>query len=146
MKSLHGVLHGGLWIRFHGLQGGEKHMVSKMWTSRKFWETMTFLNIFFQHDGLHGIFQYRFQDIQTPPSNSLNLIEFDTYYIQPNSPLFFGQQNMQRSRNMVHSHFTLCLRACDYIQRLSQHPWYGLWMSVKGPHYYKVTTLGSCVK
>ena len=31
-------------------------------------------------------------------------------------------------------------------KRLSQHPWYGLWMRVKGPHHYKVTTLGSCVK
>ena len=48
--------------------------------------------------------------------------------------------------NMVHSHFTLCLRAHDYIKHLSQHPWYGLWMRVKGPHHYKVTVLGSCVK
>jgi hypothetical protein len=40
-------------------------------------------------------------------------------------------------------HFTLCLRARDYIKRLSQHPWYGLWMRVKGPHHYKVTALGS---
>jgi hypothetical protein len=47
---------------------------------------------------------------------------------------------------MVHSHFTLRMRACDYIKRLSQHPWYGLWMRVKGPHHYKVTTLGSYVK
>ena len=53
---------------------------------------------------------------------------------------------MQWSRNMVHSHFTLCLRARDYIQRLSQHPWYGLWMRVKDPHHYKVMALGSCVK
>ena len=27
-----------------------------------------------------------------------------------------------------------------------QHPWYGLWMRVKGPHHYKVIALGSCVK
>ena len=31
---------------------------------------------------------------------------------------------MQWSRNMVHSHFTQCLRAHDCIKRLSQHPWY----------------------
>ena len=53
---------------------------------------------------------------------------------------------MQWSRNMIHSHFTLCLRACDYIKRLFQHPGYGLWMRVKGPHHYKVVALGSCVK
>ena len=47
---------------------------------------------------------------------------------------------------MVHSHFTLCLRIRDYIKRLSQHPWYGLWMRVKGPHHYKVMALGLCVK
>jgi hypothetical protein len=35
------------------------------------------------------------------------------------------------------------LRVSNYIKRLSQHPWYGLWMRVKGPHHYKVTTLGS---
>ena len=39
-----------------------------------------------------------------------------------------------------HSHFTVCLRAHDYIKRLSQHPWYDLWMRVKGPH--KVTAIG----
>ena len=53
---------------------------------------------------------------------------------------------MQWSCNMIHSHFTLCLRICDYLKRLSQHPWYGLWMRVKGLHHYKVTALGSCVK
>jgi hypothetical protein len=47
---------------------------------------------------------------------------------------------------MIHSHFTLCLRACDYMKRLSQHPWYGLWMRVEGPHHYKVAALGSCLK
>ena len=89
---------------------------------------------------------YISQDRLTPPSSSLKLIEFETYCIKPNPPLFFLQQNMQWFRNMVHSHFTLCLRACDYIKQLSQHPWYGLWMRVKGPHHYKVTALGSCVK
>ena len=32
--------------------------------------------------------QGRFQDIQTPPSSSLKLIEFKTYYIKPNPTLF----------------------------------------------------------
>ena len=81
-----------------------------------------------------------------PPSSSLKLVEFETYYMKPNPPLFFRQQNMQWSRNMVHSHFTLCLRVWDYVKRLPQHPWHGLWIRVKGPHHYKVTALGSCVK
>ena len=33
---------------------------------------------------------------------------------------------------MVHSHFTLCSRVRDYLKRLSQHLWYGLWIRVKG--------------
>ena len=82
----------------------------------------------------------------TSPCNSLELIKFETCYIKPNPPLFSRQQNLQWSRNMIHSHFTLCVRAQDYIKWLSQHPWYGLWMRVKGPHHYKVTALGSCVK
>ena len=53
---------------------------------------------------------------------------------------------MQWSRNMVHSHFTLCLRVRDHLKQLSQHPKYGLWMRVKSPHHYKVMALGSCVK
>ena len=104
---------------------------------------------FFQQDRLqdifHNIMQDRFQNRITSPSNSLKLIKFKTYYIEPNPPLFFPPTNMQWSHNMVHSHFTLCLRARDYIKRLSQHPWYGLWMRVKGRHHYKVTALGSCV-
>ena len=151
--DLHGVLHGGLLIRFHGLpkfsccppprDGPDEN-------SRRTW----FFWFFFQQDRFqdklqrrfHNIFQDRFQDRQTPPSISLKLIEFEKYYIKPNPPLFFRQQNMQWSRNMVHSHFTLCLRARDYIKWLSHHPWYGLCMRVKGPHHYKVMALGSCVK
>ena len=59
----------------------------------------------------HNRFHDIFHDKQTPPSSSLELVEFETYYIKLNPPLFFCQQNMQWSRNMVHSHFTLCLRA-----------------------------------
>ena len=88
----------------------------------------------------------RFQDKQTPPSSPLKLVEFETYCIQPNPPLFFRQQNMQWPRNMVHSHFTLWLRTLDYIEQLSQHTCYGLWMRVNGPHHYKVMAFGSCVK
>ena len=40
-----------------------------------------FFLIFFQHD--------IFQDGQTPPSNALKLIEFETFYIEPNPPFFF---------------------------------------------------------
>ena len=60
---------------------------------------------------LQGKFHNRFQERQTPPSNSLQLIEFETLYIKPNSPLFFRQQNMQWSCNMVNSYLILCLRA-----------------------------------
>ena len=106
-----------------------------------------FLMCFFsQHDIFQGRFHNRFQDWQMPPSSSLKLVEFETYYMKPNPPLFFRQQNMQWSRNMVHSHFTLCLRFRDYLKRLSQHPCYSLWMRVNGPPHYKVTALGSCVK
>ena len=103
---------------------------------------MTFFNILFHHDILQGIFQ----DKQSPPSDSLKLLEFETYYIKPNPPLFLHQQNMQWCCNLIHSHFTLCLRACDYIKQLSQHPWYSFWMRVKNPHHCKVTALGSCVE
>jgi hypothetical protein len=106
---------------------------------------------------VHG----KFQDRQTPPSNSLKLIEFETCYTKSNPPLFFRQQSMQWSRNMVHSHFTLRLRARDYINgfpntrgmafgwetrvltitrsRLLAHVWSGLkggftlWLKIKRP-------------
>jgi hypothetical protein len=104
-----------------------------------------FFNILFQHDKCEDILQGKFQiprqipESTTPPSNSLKWIEFETYYIIPNPSFFFRQQNMLWSCNMVHSHFTLCLRACDYIKWLPQHPWHSLWMRVKGPHHYKLT-------
>ena len=61
-----------------------------------------------------------FYNRQTPPRNSLKLIEFETCYNKRNPRLFFRQQNMQCSRFMVHSHFTLYLRARDYMKQLSQ--------------------------
>jgi hypothetical protein len=142
MKSLHGVLHGGLWIRF---QVSRNVCHAHLNASCNFREAMNFL-IFFQQDGFQDILHGRFKNKQTPPSTSLKSIEFEAHNIKPNPPLFFRQHNMQWSRNMVHSHFTLCLRAREYIKWLFQHPWYGLWMRVKGPHHYKVTAPGSCVK
>ena len=65
MESLHGVLHGRLWIRFHGLLDFSSGLIPK--------ETMTFFFlIFFQldrfHDKLtvkfHNGLQNRFQDKQ----------------------------------------------------------------------------------
>ena len=53
-----------------------------------------YLKKYSQHDkfqdGLQGTFQYRFHDKQTPTINYLKLIEFETYYIKPNPPLFFS--------------------------------------------------------
>ena len=43
-----------------------------------------FFNFFFQQDRLQGRFQYR----QTPSSNYLKVIEFETCYIKPNPPFF----------------------------------------------------------
>ena len=59
MKSLHGVLHGGLWIRFHGSPGICIRPTSKRWAKRKFRETIIFLSILFQQDK----FQDRLQSI-----------------------------------------------------------------------------------
>jgi hypothetical protein len=145
MKSLHGVMHGGLWIRIHGLPEFSLGPPPRDHDSIQILRDHDSIQYFFQHDKFHGKFHNRFQDKQTPPSNPLKLIEFEIYYNKPN-PLFFRQHNMRWTCNMVHSHFTLCLRAHDYIERLSQHPWYGLWMRVKGLHHYKVAALGSCVK
>ena len=45
--------------------------------------------LFFQQDRFHDKFQLIFEDKQTPPSSSLKLVEFGTYYNIPNPPLFF---------------------------------------------------------
>jgi hypothetical protein len=42
-------------------------------------ETMRFFLIFLQYGRFQDRLQGRFQDKQTPPSNSLKLIEFETY-------------------------------------------------------------------
>ena len=131
MKSLHGIQHGGLRIRFHGLPNFSSSLPPRGGPDASFGRPLIFF--IFQQDKFHGRFQNRFHDSQTPPSSSLKLVDFETYYIEPNPPLFFCQQNMQWSRNMVHSHLTLCLRVRDYLNRLSQHPRYGFWMRVKGP-------------
>ena len=92
-----------------------------------------------------------FQDIdrgQTNTTNEFSQTDKSLRHIIPNQifPSSIRQQNMQCSCNMVHSYLTLCLRARDFIRRLFHHPWYGLWMKIKGPYHYKVTALGSCVK
>ena len=103
---------------------------SKRWAWCKFGDNMIFLT---------------FQDRQTPLSNSLKLVDFEIYYMKPNPPLHFRQQIMQWSHNMVHSHFILSLRVHDYLKRFPNT--HGtLWMRVKGPHHYKVTALGFCVR
>ena len=81
-----------------------------------------FFKFFSELDKFEGRFHNKFQDWHIPPSSSLKLVEFETYYMKPNPPLFFRQQNMRWSRNMVHSHFTLCLRLCDYLKRLFPTP------------------------
>jgi hypothetical protein len=51
-----------------------------------------FLIFFFQQDRFQDRLQGKFQDRQkTPPSNSLKLMEFETYYIKPNRPFFSCQ-------------------------------------------------------
>ena len=112
-----------------------------------------FFNIF-EHDRFQDKFQgriynrfyNRFHDRQTPPSSSLKLVDFETYCIKPNPPLLFHQQNMQWSRNMVHPHFTLCLRFHDYLNGFPNTHGTAFGWESKGPHHYKVTALGSCVK
>ena len=126
MKSLHGVLHDRLWIRFHGLpefSSGLPPRGGPHTTFRRPHSKEINIYIYNQHEKFQGRFQNKFHDKQTPPSSSFKLIEFETYYIKPNPHLFSRQQNMQWSCNMFHSHFTLRLRARNYIKPLSQHPW-----------------------
>ena len=93
IKSLHGVLHGVLWIRFYDVpkfssrpppRGGPNANSGQLWL----------FNNFFLQDRFHNILHGRFQDKQRSPSNYLKFIEFDTYYVKPSPPLSFCQQNM----------------------------------------------------
>jgi hypothetical protein len=70
----------------------------------------------------HNRFQDRFEDKQTPPSNSLKLIEFETMYIKTTSspPFPPTKYAMVATRSILTSNYAL--RARDYIKRLSQHP------------------------
>jgi hypothetical protein len=141
MKILHGVLHGKLWIRVHGLLKFASSTPPRGGPGANFGRPGFFLIIFLQ-DRLQGTFQ----DKQTSPSDYLKLIEFETNYTKTKPSPLFPPTKHAMVLHMVHSHVTQCLRAHDYIKQLSQHPWYGLWMTVEGPHHYKVTALGSCVK
>ena len=92
MKKLHGILHGRLWITFHGLpefsiglppRGGPDANVGRPW----------FYFIFiFQRDKFQGrfpnIFHNTLHDKQTPPSSSLKLVGFETSFIKANPPIF----------------------------------------------------------
>ena len=146
MKSLHGVLRGKLQRRVHGLprlasgpppRGGPDANPSRPWFFWYFFQQDRF------QDRLQSTFQDAFQDKQTPPSNSLKLIKYETYYIKPHPPLFFHQQNMQSSPQ--HGSFSL--------HTMLEGPWLHktafptpMVRQSKGPHHYKVTALGSCVK
>ena len=68
MKSLHGVLHDELWIRF-------------------FW--IYFSNMTYFTTNCMANFKTNSLDRWTPPSISLKLIDFETYHMKPNPPLFF---------------------------------------------------------
>ena len=87
MKSLHGVLHGGLWIRFYGLLEFSSHpppYSGRPWFS---------FYCFFHHDNLRTYCRANSKTVsrtdKPPSSSSLKLVGFDTYYIEPNRPLFF---------------------------------------------------------
>ena len=96
MQSLHGVLRGGLWIRFHGLPrfssgpppiGGPDANSGRPWFLKDFFQHDIFQDRF--RDRFYNKFQDRFQDRQTPPSSSLKLVEFEMNYIKPYPPLVF---------------------------------------------------------
>ena len=137
MKSLHGVLHRGYSFMVlmkpslgRPLGGGPNGNFGRPWPS--------YFLIFSLSSNID--FQDRFQDRQTPPSNSLRLIEFETYnYIKPNPSLFLRQQMVPH-----HGPFSIHTMLEDpWLHKTtfpSQHPWYGLWMRVKGPHYWLMST------
>ena len=126
MKSLHGALHGGICTRLHGLpefslspppRGG----VTKIPGDIDFFDIFSSMT----NSKIDSMIYSRTD--KTPPNNFPNLIEFETYYIRPYPPPFF----LQTKYAMVPQHGSFSLmRACDHIKRLSQHPWYGLWMRV----------------
>jgi hypothetical protein len=74
MESLHGVLHGGLWIRFRGLPEFVLGPLQEVGLTQipGDHDSFIFIFYFFQRD----MFQDKIQNRQTPPSNSLELIEF----------------------------------------------------------------------
>jgi hypothetical protein len=77
-----------------------------------------FLNIFFQHDKFqerlqsifqkfHDRFHDRLQDWQTPPNNSLKLVNFKTYYTKSNLPSFSANKvcNGPATWSILTSHY-----------------------------------------
>ena len=152
IKSLHGVLHGGLWIRFHGLlefASGRPPRGGLDANSGRLWFFFSFQHDKFQ-DKLQGRFQNRFQDIYPKHTNTtkkFSQIDRVLRHIILNQvlPSFYANKicNGPATWSIITSHYAW---GPWLMKWLPQHPWYGLWMRVKGPHHYKVTALGSCVK
>ena len=119
MESLHGVLQGGLWIRFHGLMEILSNPPPRGGPDTNYGSPIDY---FFQQDIFHDRFQDIFQDIQTPPSSVSQIGRvWDMLYQTKSSPLV-PPTNYYWSWNMVHSHFTLCLRAFEYINMVVPTP------------------------
>ena len=108
-----------------------------------FGETITFL-MFFQQDKFQDKFQGKSHDRQTPPSSSLKLVDFETYYIKPNPPLLFHEQNMQLVPQ--HGPFSVhtMLEGLWLPKTAFSTPMVRLLDESQGPHHYKVTALGLC--
>jgi hypothetical protein len=108
MKSLHGVLHGKLWIRVHGLlefasrptpRGGPDANSGRPWLFKYIFQHDIF------HDRWQGRFQNKFQGRQTSPNIYLKLIEFKTYYIK-SSPLSANKAcNVPATWSILTSHY-----------------------------------------
>ena len=63
MKNVHRVLHGGLWIRFHGLPEFLSGLPPRSGPHTNFVRPLLFL-LFFQRDTFRYKFQDKFQDSQ----------------------------------------------------------------------------------
>ena len=62
MKSLHGVLHGRLWVRFRGLSDFPSGLPPRDGPDAN--SGRSWFLLFFQHDIIQGKFHSRFHDIQ----------------------------------------------------------------------------------
>jgi hypothetical protein len=86
MKSIHGLLHGALWIRVHGLPEFVASPPPRGAYDENSGMTMILFNCSWQiARHIHNIFQ----GWQAPPIYSPKLRKFETYYIKSNPPSFF---------------------------------------------------------